>query len=224
VVPEILAKRNLLGVLLMVCLAILTPNIDLIVAGYATQQFNFSNKNLGNTFNFGIFFYLFGLFLYAKVFRKTQPKAFYALLLLMYFAVNLSFFVVVSESLGTLGIKKVDFMTVFGGAQSFISSLMILPVITVWCGVCPNGLEATSISFLTGISNFCVGISGFHGSFAAWALGITDNNSHSLWKPVFYQSVFLMVVTAGFWAVRFPKPTNPINEGSSEISIDFELK
>lgn len=219
--PKLVCQYRMVGSFLIVMLAILTPNIDLIVAGFAIVQFNFSNKNIANTFNFGIFFYLLGLYLYQKVFQKLHPKAFYSFLLLLFFVVNLAFVAMVSDNLSIFGVSKGEFMTVFGGAQTFISSLMILPLITVWCRVCPEGLETYSIAIITSFGKCSIAFAAIHGSVAGQLLGVVGDNSPNLWRLVCYQMIFLIVAAIGFWLVPFSIPPKPsAMDAMEKLDID----
>lgn len=47
--------------------------------------------------------------------------------------------------------------------------------------MCPNKLEATSITLFTGIMNFSDNLSNYWGSLLMWLLNINDKNYDKYW-------------------------------------------
>lgn len=39
-----------------------------------------------------------------------------------------------------------------------------MPILTIWCAICPKNLEATSITLFTGLSNLSFSFSSYFGS------------------------------------------------------------
>lgn len=58
-----------------------------------------------------------------------------------------------------------------------------MPILTVWCAICPANLEATSITTFTGLINLSSNISNYFGSAILWFLEIGKGNLREMWIP-----------------------------------------
>jgi len=47
-----------------------------------------------------------------------------------------------------------------------------MPLIAIWCHVCPDNLEATSITLFTGLMNLSGNASNYFGSFILYILDV----------------------------------------------------
>ena len=56
-----------------------------------------------------------------------------------------------------------------------------MPILTIWCALCPDNLEATSITLFSGLINFSSNLSNYFGSFFIWLLGMNDKDFDRLW-------------------------------------------
>ena len=56
-----------------------------------------------------------------------------------------------------------------------------MPILTIWCAMCPNKLEATSITLFTGMMNLSDNLSNYIGSLIMWILNISDKNYDKYW-------------------------------------------
>jgi len=75
-----------------------------------------------------------------------------------------------------MGINNKIFCFLSSGVQALISEINFMPILTVWCSICPKNLEATSITTFTGLLNLSFNLSNYFGSAILWFLEIgTDN-------------------------------------------------
>lgn len=87
-----------------------------------------------------------------------------------------------------------------------------MPLIAIWCRVCPDKLEATSITLFTGLMNLSGNASNYFGSFILYMFDVNQNNFENLWVPLIIQNVYLLAVTIGVLFVEFPTQREKICE------------
>ena len=103
------------------------------------------------------------------------------------------------------------------GIYSLISEMNSMPVLTIWCAICPKNLEATSITLFTGISNLSYNMSNYFGVGIMWLLGIGQKNLNKIWILITIQNIYLLVIITGILFVKFPNP-------NETVPVDLELK
>lgn len=80
-----------------------------------------------------------------------------------------------------------------------------MPLIAIWCAICPKNLEATSITLFTGLINLSFNFSNYFGSFILIILGIDKSQLDSLWLPLLIQNIYLLILTIVIVFVDFPE-------------------
>jgi len=66
---------------------------------------------------------------------------------------NFFFILILTDKfLGWTNLTKI-FFGINSGLQSMMMELTFISMITLWCDVCPDNLEATSITLFTGLYN-----------------------------------------------------------------------
>lgn len=217
VIGRQLTRDRVFSMILISFLVNLTPNLDILYTFYLTDSLNFSGKDLGNLMTIGMVFYVFGLALYTKVFRKTNPKVFYLALLCVLFIVNASFLLIVTGVAQGIGLNQRHLSMAMFGVHQFLVELNTMPIVTIWCAICPQGLEATSIALLTGINNLGVNFAKFHGSFAAWLLGAGKNSSANIWRVTVYQGLYMAVMLVFVFKMTFPDIKTEVQKVEEEL-------
>lgn len=79
-----------------------------------------------------------------------------------------------------------------------------MPLIAMWCQVCPDKLEATSITLFTGLMNLSGNASNYFGSLILYLLDVNQENIENFWIPLVIQNVYLLTVTLAVLAIEFP--------------------
>lgn len=79
-----------------------------------------------------------------------------------------------------------------------------MPLITIWCAISPDNLEATSITLFTGLINLSNNFGNYFGSAILWTLQIDEDQFTDLWIPLVIQNVYLLIMTVAVLFVSFP--------------------
>lgn len=103
-----------------------------------------------------------------------------------------------------LGINNKYFCFFSNGIQNFIFEMNNLPLLTIWCSICPENLEATSITLFTGLMNLADSLSSYFGSLISIILNVSKENLDDIWKPLLVQNFYLLVMSIFIIFVEFP--------------------
>lgn len=79
-----------------------------------------------------------------------------------------------------------------------------MPLIAIWCSICPDKLEATSITLFTGLMNLSGNASNYFGSLVLYISGVNQDNFTNFWMPLLFQNVYLLFVTFAVLFIDFP--------------------
>ena len=91
-----------------------------------------------------------------------------------------------------------------------------MPILAIWCSLCPKNLEATSITLFTGILNLSGNVSNYFGVFVMWAFGVSQDNLDKVWLLLGVQNVYLFFVISAIILVKLPNPLEKQIEKESE--------
>lgn len=209
---DLVFRDKVLQLIFFICLINMTPNFDMLTTFYLTEYLKFSTEDLANFSSFSTVCYILGLILYSYFFKKINPKKFYITTNFLLWICNISFLLVVLKVLEKFGIDNRNFCLFSQGVQSFISELNFMPILAIWCAICPKDLEATSITLFTGLLNFSGNLSNYFGSFLIWTLNIHRTNYDKIWLPIVIQNSYLLIMMLGIAFIEFPNP----NENKKE--------
>ena len=95
-----------------------------------------------------------------------------------------------------------------------------MPLISIWCAMCPDNLEATSITFFTGLMNFSYNISNYFGASILYTLSINKEDFDKVWIPYTIQNVYLLIMTIAIVFVRFPAIAEKQQEKDLELGVN----
>jgi hypothetical protein len=56
-----------------------------------------------------------------------------------------------------------------------------LPLLAIWCAICPKNLEATSITLFTGLINLASSMSCYLGSLISIIMRVSNDNLDDIW-------------------------------------------
>ena len=154
----------------------MTPSFNSLSTFYLTDVLKFTSEDLSDFSTFGTIFYMLGLLCYSAYFVNTNQKRFFVITNFILFFISLSYFLVVFGVLQKFNIDIKIFCLISQGFSSFVSEINFMPILTIWCAMSPNKLEATSITFFTGIMNLSNNLSNYFGSFVMWIMAIDYKN------------------------------------------------
>lgn len=225
IIKQLIFSNGIFGMLALICLINAAPSFEVLSTFYLIDVLKFSTSELANLSTFTTVCYLIGLTAYSQFFKHVNPKNFYLSTNFVYLTIRALFLLVVFKVIARLGLDEKLFCLLNYGATSFISELNFMPIIAIWCGVCPHNLEATAITVLTGLLNLSYGIGEYVGAFMCWTLGINKSNVDRIWLPLLIQCCYLSVGITAVMFVRFPTASeikkSDKNEANSE---EIELK
>ena len=217
IMKQLLFRDKVLMLIAFICLINMTPNFDMLVTFYLTDYLNFSTEDLANFSSFATVCYILGLLLYSYYFQSIKPKKFYIATNFILWIFNMSFLLVVLKVLDKIGINTKLFCLLSQGATSFIAELNFMPILAIWCSICPENLEATSITLFTGLLNFSGNLSNYLGGILIWSLNIHKTNYDKLWQPIVIQNSYLLVMMVCIAFVEFPDPSQESEENKAFI-------
>lgn len=200
----------------MVCFVMLlncTPTFDTLSQFYMTDRLGFTETDLADFSTVGNISYIVGLIIYSKYLVQKNPKMLYFSTNFLWLIVNISFMLVVFDLVQKWGMNNKFFCFLNTGLASMISEINFMPIIAIWCDICPKNLEATSITLFTGLINFSYNISSWLGSLIQIIVGIDEKSLDKIWIPLLIQNGYLLVMTVWILFIKFPS----VKKESQEI-------
>lgn len=217
VIKELLIRENVLEMAAFIFILNLTPNFDQITSFYLMNVLLFSEVDLSDLQSFSIVFYILGLLWYSYSLYKVNPVRFFMVTNFFYWLINCSFLLLVFGFTDRLGINSKIFCYFNYGFASLIGELNFMPIIAIWCAVCPKNLEATSITLFTGLMNTSYNISIYFGAGVSYSLGITQHNFDGFGILLIVQNWYIIVVVLGIVFIGFPDPSQSREQSLKEV-------
>ena len=207
IMKKLIFRDKVFKLIIFIFLINLTPDFTMLVTFYLTDHLHFTPKDLSNFNTFATFSYIVGLLLYSFCFKNVNPKKFYLGTNFIYWMANLTFLFVVFDLVKAWGLSNKIFCILSQGFSSLIGELNFMPILAIWCTLCPKNLEATSITVFTGFINLSSGLSNYFGAFLIWVLNIHKTDYNKLWIPIVIQNSYLLVLIIGILFIEFPDVT-----------------
>ena len=229
IMKKLIFRDKVFKLIIFIFLINLTPDFTMLITFYLTDHLHFTPKDLSNFNTFATFSYIIGLLLYSFYLKNVDPKKFYLGTNFIYWLSNLTFLLVVFDIVKSWGFSNKLFCILSQGFSSFIGELNFMPILAIWCTLCPKNLEATSITLFTGFINLSNGLSNYFGAFLIWILNIHKTDYNKLWIPIIIQNSYLFILIISILFIEFPDVTekkeniyeNP-NEDSSKIELNIK--
>lgn len=216
VMKKLLFRDRVLQMMLFVCLINLTPDFGVISTFYMTDRLHFTTEDLANFSTVATLFYIIGLLCYSFLLKDIEPKKFFITTNFILWLINCSFILVVTETLTKWGINNKLFCILNYGSYAFIAEINGMPILAIWCSICPKNLEATSITLFTGLMNLSGNLSSYFGVFFMWITNINKDSLNKLWILLFIQNIYLLIMSVAIVFVKFPNPR--------EVNLEEEKK
>lgn len=203
---QLLFRNKVLQMMLFVCFINMTPSFDVISTFYMTDRLHFTTEDLANFSTVATCCYIVGLLCYSYLLKDIEPKRFFVSTNFLLWVVNVSFLLVVTDTLTRWGFSNKAFCVLNYGAYAFVSEINSMPVLAIWCAICPKNLEATSITLFTGLNNLSANLASYLGVLVMWLTNIHKENLNRLWVLITIQNIYLLVAITAIIFVRFPNP------------------
>lgn len=212
---ELLGGNKVLQLMIFVSLINMQPNFDSLYTFYYTDYLKFSTEDLANFSTFGTICYILGLVLYSYYFKSIEPKKFYLFTNFLLWIINVSFMLVVYGVVEHWGYSNKMFCLLNQGFYSFVAEINFMPLLAIWCALCPANLEATSITLFTGLINLSSNLSNYLGALFIYLFSLHSESYEKIGKAVIIQNVYLLVLIIAITFVPFPIP-NRVKESKPE--------
>lgn len=222
-IGRLLSQKELSILITCVCLLNICPNFDSITTFYLSEVHKFSTKDLADLSTVSAMFYIIGLAFYYKLLLNVSPKKLFLSTNFLLWIGNFSFIALVLRWIESWGISPLIFCMFNYGITSFINELNSMPVMAIWTAYVPEGLEATSITLLTGINNLSNNISNYTGSFVAWIFGVSSKNLERFSLALIVQNIYLILIVLMLFCVPIAEPKMTLLKSTKSyemISID----
>lgn len=203
---QLLGGNKVLQLIIFVSLINMQPNFDSLITFYFTDHLKFTTEDLANFATFGTSCYILGLVAYSYYFKKLDPKKFYIGTNFLLWLINLSFMMVVYGVTERMGIDNRYFCLFNQGFFSFVAELNFMPLLAIWCNLCPPSLEATSITLFTGLINLSSNLSNYLGALFMYLFSLKSGHYEQIGKAVIIQNIYLFVLIVTITFVPFPVP------------------
>ena len=214
---KLILRDKVLQMMIFVCLINMSPSFDTISTFYMTDRLGFTTEDLANFSTVSTVAYIIGLLCYSYFLKDIDPKKFFVSTNFVLWLINCSFLLVVTETLTKWGISNRMFCILTQGAYAFVSEINGMPILAIWCSICPKNLEATSITLFTGLMNLSCNLSNYFGVFIMWVMGISKQNLNRIWILIGIQNIYLLAIITAIIFVKFPNPTAKLQEEEEEL-------
>lgn len=220
IMKGLITRDKVLQLILFICLINLTPNFDALMTFYMTDYLKFTTEDLANFSAFATSCYIIGLVLYYYKLKDINPKNFYLSTNFILWVINVSFLLVVLGYLEQWGFNVRMFCLLSNGVLSFVAELNFMPILAIWCALCPKNLEGTSITLFTGLLNLSANGSLYFGSFLMWLMDIHKQDYDRMWEAIVIQNGYLLIMIIAISCIDFPNPSEEQIETDETQNID----
>ncbi len=219
VIRNMLTGDKIIAMAAYVFILNLTPSFDQVSNYYLMEEHQFTEVDLSDLQAFSILCYVLGLAWYSYSLFKINAKKFYMATNVLYWVVNCTFLLLVFGITDAWKIDAKIFCYLNYGFASLIGELNFMPIIAIWCAICPPDLEATSITLFTGLMNLAYNCSTYLGAGITYAFGIRQKHFEDFWLLPVIQNWYLILVIIALFVIGFPDPTETKSTDSQEPVI-----
>jgi hypothetical protein len=219
-ISRVLTDPRIKGLLLMVLVLIISPNLGPTFNFYFTEHLKFSPELMGEISFVSSLAYLMGILSLNTIFKGINFRRFYISTSFISAILSSSTLILLFNYNEYLGISDKFFCLSSSAVQNFIAEINFLPMLSLCCLYCPQNLEGTTYAVFTAIFNFANYLSTLFGSILVFCLGITNDNFQPLWILVVFQTLYSLLGAFFLKYVTFPdreeikKLDNSLNNGN----------
>lgn len=180
-------------------LANLNPSFDALYTFFFTDRLSFNAEVLANLSSFATVCILLAILLYYFALQNLDVRNLFLTVFSLQAAVIVFFWLFVAGILRGSGVPDFVFCLFTQGFNSLLGELLILPIFALWSSLTPSGLEATSITAVTGLNNLSSGLSAYFGSLLIWGFKMKKNDFENLWISCFIQLAYALALICFFF-------------------------
>lgn len=191
--------------LLLMVFVLFTPNFTSLYTFFLKDQLKFTDIDFANISAFGALFFAVALAIYYTKLRQVQPKKLFVTFNIINWIFSLSFIFVATGVLEKINHVKV-FCVFTVGVTETIKFLYLMPILAIWCQICPKNLEAVSVTLITGIFNFALLLGENFGALLIWLFQFERQDYSNIWVPVLIDNAYLLIILMVLCIAPFPDP------------------
>lgn len=176
-------QKRILLPMIFIILFMSTPSYSDPFFYYLTNELKFSATSLGQISFWSTIGVLLGIFLYKQFFKDAKFKSVLIICTLLSFIFTFFAYILVLRLNIRYGIQDYVIVLFSNSILSMLGEIMLLPLLSLACVLCPKNMEGTIFSVFMSALNFGGALSTLLGSFITSYLNITSTdftNLHSL--------------------------------------------
>ncbi len=190
-------QKHILIPMIFIILFMSTPSYGDPFFYYLTNELKFTATLLGQISFWSTIGVLLGIFLYKQYFKDAKFKSVLIVCTLLSFIFTFFAFILVLRLNVRYGISDYIIVLFSNSILSMLGEIMLLPLLSLACVLCPKNMEGTIFSVFMSALNFGGALSTLLGSFITSYLNITStdfSNLHSLILIANITSLFPLVL------------------------------
>ena len=156
---------------------------------FLTNELKFKATQLGKIAFCSTLATLLSIIFYRYYLKNSNFKTIIIISSLLAYLINFLAYILVSRINVTLGIPNFWLCLISNSLLAGLGELILMPMLSLACQLCPKNLEGTVYSFFMSALNFGGIMSGLNGSFLTNALGITSKDFKNLPLLIFISNV-----------------------------------
>lgn len=188
-----LCQANILLPIMFIVLFMATPSYSDPFFYFLTNSLNFSASSLGKISFCSTIGVLLGIFTYKTFFKTAQFKNVIVVSTILSFLFSFCGYLLVKRVNVQWGINDFWFVLLSNSVLSMIGEVMLLPMLSIACVLCPKNMEGTIFSVFMSAMNFGGTLSGLFGSIITAQLGITSTNYDNLSCLILIANIFSLM-------------------------------
>lgn len=175
-----ICQTQILLPIMFIILFMATPSYSDPFFYFLTNKLNFTATSLGKVSFCSTIGVLFGIFVYKTWFKEAKFRNVIVFCTIMSFTFSFSGYLLVNRYNLKLGINDFWMVLLSNSVLSMLGEIMLLPLLSIACVLCPKNMEGTIFSVFMSALNFGGTLSSLFGSFLTSYLGISSTNFDNL--------------------------------------------
>ena len=184
-----ITQRRVLIPLLFIILFMATPSYSDPFFYYLTNELKFTATALGQISFCSTIGVLMGIFIYKTYFKNAEFKSVLVFCTILSFIFTFLAYLLVLRVNVKYGINDFILVLFSNSVLSMLGEVMLLPLLSLACVLCPKNMEGTIFSVFMSALNFGGSLSSLFGSFITSHLEITSTKFDNLHYLIFISNV-----------------------------------
>lgn len=188
-----MCKKYVIVPTLFIIAFMATPSYSDPFFYFLTNELKFSPIDLGKISFFSTLATLIAILMYKWFFKNVNFKLMITVGTVISFIFSFLGYILVKRINLELGISDFILVLFSNSFLSMLGELILMPMLSLACMLCPKNLEGTVYSFFMSALNFGGIMSGINGSLVTSYLGITSKDYHNLDKLILISNILTLV-------------------------------